>query len=130
MNSLGKELNYMPFLIFAILLSMVVAVFAVQNPVTVPLNFVFWDVSVSLVIVILGSFLIGILAGAIFLVLMKAKHYLHDKKRLEEIDKLQKEIEKLQEHVSMLEHAQMLHEKAGNKGETVATKASDTGKQV
>lgn len=120
----------MPFLIFAILLSMVVAVFAVQNPVTVPLNFVFWDVSVSLVIVILGSFLIGILAGAIFLVLMKAKHYLYDKKRLEEIDKLQKEIEKLQEHVSMLEHAQMLHEKAGNKGETIATKASDTGKQV
>lgn len=99
----------MPFLIFAIIISMIVAVLAIQNAMTVPLNFIFWEFSASLVLVILGAFLVGILAGAIFMLVMKAKHYLQNKKHAQEIENLQKEKQKLEEQIAMLQHLQMLH---------------------
>ena len=49
----------MPFLILVILLCIIVALFAVQNAVAVSLNFVFWSFQASLVLVILGSFLLA-----------------------------------------------------------------------
>lgn len=50
----------MPFLILFILLSIVVALFAIQNAVAVSLNFAVWTFTSSLVLVILGSFLMGL----------------------------------------------------------------------
>lgn len=70
----------MPFLILVIIICMIVALFAVQNAVAVSLNFVFWSFSASLVLVILGAFLMGVLVATCFLLTMKAKHYLKDKK--------------------------------------------------
>ena len=95
----------MPFLILVIIICMIVALFAVQNAVAVSLNFVFWSFSASLVLVILGAFLMGVLA-------MKAKHYLKDKKMREEIQQLQAENKRLQERVAMLQHTQLLHNEA------------------
>ena len=100
----------MPLLILVILLSIIVAIFAVQNAVAVSLNFIFWSFSSSLVLVILGSFLIGVLVATCFLLVMKAKHYLQDKKMQEEITKLQTENKRLEERIAMLQHTQQLHD--------------------
>ena len=80
----------MPFLILVIIICMIVALFAVQNAVAVSLNFVFWSFSASLVLVILGAFLMGVLVATCFLLTMKAKHYLKDKKMREEMQQLLK----------------------------------------
>ena len=95
----------MPFLILVIIICMIVALFAVQNAVAVSLNFVFWSFSASLVLVILGAFLMGVLVATCFLLTMKAKHYLKDKKMREEIQQLQAENKRLQERVAMLREA-------------------------
>ncbi|CDD10460.1 putative uncharacterized protein [Phascolarctobacterium succinatutens CAG:287] len=102
----------MPFLILVIIICMIVALFAVQNAVAVSLNFVFWSFSASLVLVILGAFLMGVLVATCFLLTMKAKHYLKDKKMREEIQQLQAENKRLQERVAMLQHTQLLHNEA------------------
>lgn len=102
----------MPFLILVIIICMIVALFAVQNAVAVSLNFVFWSFSASLVLVILGAFLMGVLVATCFLLTMKAKHYLKDKKMREEMQLLQAENKRLQERVAMLQHTQLLHNEA------------------
>ncbi len=102
----------MPFLILVIIICMIVALFAVQNAVAVSLNFVFWSFSASLVLVILGAFLMGVLVATCFLLTMKAKHYLKDKKMREEMQQLQAENKRLQESVAMLQHTQLLHNEA------------------
>lgn len=102
----------MPFLILVIIICMIVALFAVQNAVAVSLNFVFWSFSASLVLVILGAFLMGVLVATCFLLTMKAKHYLKDKKMREEMQELQAENKRLQERVAMLQHTQLLHNEA------------------
>lgn len=103
----------MPMLIFVIVLSIVVALFAVQNAVAVSLNFVFWSFTSSLVLVILGSFLVGVLVATCFLLAMKARHYLQDKKLQEQITALQSEKKRLEERINMLQHTQNLHKEAG-----------------
>ena len=105
----------MPLLILVIVLSMVVALFAVQNAVTVSLSFVFWSFSASLVLVIFGAFLMGVLVALCFMLAMKAKHYLQDKKLREEMAQLQDENKRLEEQVAMLQHTQLLHDKAAAK---------------
>ena len=102
----------MPFLILVIIICMIVALFAVQNAVAVSLNFIFWSFSASLVLVILGAFLMGVLVATCFLLTMKAKHYLKDKKMREEMQQLQAENKRLQERVAMLQHTQLLHNEA------------------
>ena len=102
----------MPLLILVIVLSILVALFAVQNAVAVSLNFIFWSFTTSLVLVILGSFLMGVLVATCFLLAMKAKHYLQDKKMQEEMLKLQTENKRLEERIAMLQHTQQLHDEA------------------
>lgn len=108
----------MPLLILVVILSMLVALFAVQNAASVSLNFVLWNFSASLVLVILGSFLIGVLVATCFLLAVKAKHYLQDRKMREEINKLQSENKLLQERITMLQHNQILHNASESKKAT------------
>ena len=51
----------MPFIILTAVISIGVAIFAIQNAMSVPVNFFIWHGDASLVLVILGSFLAGIL---------------------------------------------------------------------
>lgn len=81
----------MPYLLFTVLVSIVVALFAVQNAVGVALNFFVWSFQSSLVIVILGSFLLGILVAGCYLLMVKARHYMLERKLNDEIAKLQRE---------------------------------------
>ena len=115
----------MPFLILVIIICMIVALFAVQNAVAVSLNFVFWSFSASLVLVILGAFLMGVLVATCFLLTMKAKHYLKDKKMREEMQQLQAENKRLQERVAMLQHTQLLHNEAAQAAAKQAEPAAD-----
>lgn len=71
----------MPYLFFTLFISVIVAVFAVQNAVSVSLNFAVWTMQTSLVIVILGSALLGALATLFFTLMMKAKLTCKIKKR-------------------------------------------------
>lgn len=63
----------MPYLFFTLFISVIVAVFAVQNAVSVSLNFAVWTMQTNLVIVILGSALLGALATLFFTLMMKAE---------------------------------------------------------
>ena len=108
----------MPLLILVILLSIIVAIFAVQNAVAVSLNFIFWSFSSSLVLVILGSFLIGVLVATCFLLAMKARHYLQDKK-------MQEENKRLEERIAMLQHTQQLHDQPASASKPQANKGTD-----
>jgi uncharacterized integral membrane protein len=49
--------------ILVILCAALIAVFSLQNSEVTDINFLFWKVSMSRVLVILGSFGIGLLAG-------------------------------------------------------------------
>ena len=115
----------MPLLILVILLSILVAIFAVQNAVAVSLNFIFWSFSSSLVLVILGSFLIGVLVATCFLLAMKARHYLQDKRMQEEILKLQTENKRLEERIAMLQHTQQLHVQPASTSKPQANNGTD-----
>ncbi len=90
-------------LIMIIFVSILVALFAVQNAITVPLNFIFWNFYTSLVIVIMGAFLSGVLVATCFLLFVKARHYLQDKKMREEMTALQQENNKLQNRIAVLQ---------------------------
>ncbi len=102
----------MPMLILMIIVSIIVALLAIQNASTVWLNFIFWTFPASLVIVILGSFLFGLIVAMCFMLYMKAKHYMHDKKMKEEITRLTAENARLTERINMMQHTQMLHQEA------------------
>ncbi len=122
----------MPLFILVIILSIIVALFAVQNAVTVSLSFALWSFEMSLVLVILGSFLLGVLVATCFLLAMKAKHYLKDKKMHEDMQKLQTENQRLAERISMLQHTQQLHNEAaqtaaGNAAHTAEKSTADIG---
>mgnify|MGYP000122704311 FL=1 len=80
----------MPYLLFTLIISIIVAVFAVQNAADVTVGFLMWTVQTSLVVVILGAALLGALAMGFFTLMLKAKHYLYNKSLKFEIDQLKK----------------------------------------
>lgn len=96
----------MPYLFFTLVISIVVAVFAVQNAADVTVGFLMWTYQTSLVVVILGAALMGATAMGFFTLMLKAKHYLYDKSLKFEIDQLKKENAKLKEEKQMLMHNQ------------------------
>ncbi len=97
----------MPYLLVTVVISIIVALFAVQNAINVDMHFFLWDFSTSLVMVILGSFFMGILVGCFYLLMVKARHYMKNKKIREEMEGLQAEKKALEEKVTMLMHTQM-----------------------
>ena len=92
----------MPYLLFTLIISIIVAVFAVQNAADVTVGFLMWTVQTSLVVVILGAALLGALAMGFFTLMLKAKHYLYNKSLKFEIDQLKKENAKLKEEKKCL----------------------------
>ncbi len=96
----------MPYLLFTLIISIVVAVFAVQNAADVTVGFLMWTYQTSLVVVILGAALLGAVAMGFFTMMIKARHYLYNKSLKFEIDQLKKENAKLKEEKQMLMHNQ------------------------
>lgn len=116
----------MPYLLFTIIISIGVALFAVQNAVSVVLNFFMWSFSTSLVMVILGSFFFGVLVGVLYLLMVKARHYLQDKKMKEEITRLENEKKMLEERIAMLQYTQLMNSGAANNAGTNAEAENKT----
>ncbi|MDR2006848.1 MAG: LapA family protein [Acidaminococcales bacterium] len=65
----------MPFIIITMLICMVVAVFALQNAVVVPVKFIFFQQEASLVLVILASAFLGLLVGVSFTIYLIFKYF-------------------------------------------------------
>lgn len=93
----------MPFVIILGILSLLVALFAVQNAVSVSLNFLAFTFESSLVLVILGSFVAGLLVAAMFMLAMKAKHFLAERRLNDEKLRLEAELARQKERVLRLE---------------------------
>jgi len=83
------------FLFSALVFSLLVAIFAIQNAVQVTVNFLFWNFQTSLVLVILSSVVIGALI--IFSVAMVRQFHLS--RRIKEHEAKIQELEtKIREH--------------------------------
>ena len=113
----------MPFLILTIVISIGVALFAIQNAVGVSLNFFIFSFDTSLVMVILGSFLMGVLVATCYMLKQKAKHYLQDKKLHEQIAALEREKKALEEKNKMLMYNQQFHDGTVPPVDKIKTKA-------
>jgi len=102
----------MPYFVLILIISLLVAVFAVQNAIPVTVSLFVWQTQTSLVVVILGFTLCGALAVAFLALMMKARHYLATKKLLGELTILQKDNAKLHEKITMLMRVQKLESAA------------------
>ena len=116
----------MPFIILTAIISIGVAIFAIQNAMSVPVNFFIWHGDASLVLVILCSFLAGILVATFYLLMVKARHFLATKKLEDEIYDLKRDKKTLEERVNMLMHTQMMHDQAA-KQQAEKANAENTG---
>lgn len=105
----------MAYLVLMLVVSLTVALFAVQNAVTVDVSFIAWKFSTSLVMVILLSVLAGIIIALFWMLKMKTQNYLNIKKLNEQIAALQKDAEKLTEENQMLKHSQKIRTEAIDK---------------
>jgi uncharacterized integral membrane protein len=86
------------------LLSIGIALFAVQNSMAVEINFMFWTFTTSLVLVILGCFVSGIILGGLWILKIKTKNYLRRRKNKEYIAELERQVKELEEKVGMQRH--------------------------
>jgi lipopolysaccharide assembly protein A len=98
------------FLFSALVFSLLVAIFAIQNAVQVTVTFLFWNFQTSLVLVILSAAVIGALAllsvGVVrqFNLTRQIKEY---EAKLKELDtKLLKQEEKVQEEAAKAEQVE------------------------
>ena len=96
----------MIYLIFSGIVCIFVALFAIQNAMTVEVTFLFWTFTTSLVLVIFCCFMSGILVTSLWLLKIKASHYLADRKRRATIKDLQDEKAAIEEKLSMQMHAE------------------------
>lgn len=117
----------MPSLVVAVILSLILACFAIQNANGVEVDFLFLTFEVPLVIVVLLSFLCGVLVATIFLLRNKYRNYQERKKMNQEIIDLENENSKLQEKIKMLMYNQRLHD--GNRSWSDTSSLEETLKQ-
>ncbi len=96
----------MIYVILMCVVSLGVALFAVQNSVAVAVTFLAWNFQTSLVMVILSSLIAGLFIALCWGLKLKAQHYLRDRKLQEQIVNLEDEKNKLQEKIEMLMYTQ------------------------
>ena len=106
----------MIYVIIMCIVSLCVALFAVQNSMTVAVTFLAWNFTTSLVLVILSSLSAGLLIAFCWGLKLKTQHYLHDRRRQEQITNLEDENTKLQEEIKMLMYTQKQRVAAQNIG--------------
>ena len=87
----------MAYLVLMLIVSVAVALFAVQNAMVVDVNFMAWKFSTSLVMVILLSVLSGIIITLFWLLKMKTQNYIQLKKLKDQIGELEGKNSKLKE---------------------------------
>lgn len=93
----------MPFIVLSMVICIVVAVFALQNSLVVPVKFIFVEQEASLVLVILISAFLGLMIGLTVIMYIKFKNYLGTRKSNDKIKKLTEENVLLVQQVASLE---------------------------
>ena len=93
----------MPFIIMTMAICIIVAAFALQNSLMVPVKFIFFEQEASLVLVILISAFLGLLIGMTVIMYMKFKNYLDSRKKNEKIKNLTDENILLEQKIVALE---------------------------
>ena len=93
----------MPFIIMTMAICIIVAAFALQNSLVVPVKFIFFEQEASLVLVILISAFLGLLIGMTVIMYMKFKNYLDSRKKNEKIKNLTDENILLEQKIVALE---------------------------
>ena len=96
----------MAYLVLMLIVSVAVALFAVQNAMMVDVSFMTWKFSTSLVVVIICSLLAGIIISLFWLLKMKTQNYLQFKKMREQIAELENKNSKLAEENKILMYTQ------------------------
>lgn len=94
----------MSILIITVVICIFVAVFAMQNAATVSLSFLFVEFESSLAVLTLTSFLFGVLAAACYIIVIKTRQYIKDRKTKGEMEKLEKQIQSLTTEKTNLEN--------------------------
>jgi len=113
----------MPYIIFTMVISIIVAAFAIQNAVVVPIKFMMYEQEASLVFVILGSVFLGLLIGISLMMYIKFRNFLEARRKNEEIKTLTDENLLLSTRVGQLEgQIDALTKKAQDKVEESAEK--------
>lgn len=92
----------MPYLILTSIISIIVALLALQNGTNTPLNFILWQFDIPLICVILGSFLAGALVSSLILMYSKLQHWFTDYKNNQEIKRLNKQVDDLKANIALL----------------------------
>ena len=101
----------MPLLGIMAAVSIFVVLFALQNAQTVSLNFIFMEFQGSLALVTIVTFCCGLLVGACYAGILKAKHYLKVKEMQGQIDALTKDKTQQEELIAYLkEHSGQMPE--------------------
>lgn len=93
----------MPYIIFTMLISILAAIFAIQNSVIVPVKFMTYETESSLAIVILGSVFLGLLIGCSLMMYIEIRNFLETRKKKETIKTLTDENILLAKKVGQLE---------------------------
>lgn len=92
----------MLYLILTIILSLLVAVFAVQNAILVTVDFFVWRLEMSLVLIILASLFTGILISSSYVMKLKINQYLLDKKFRGQMETLENREQQLLAEIELL----------------------------
>lgn len=96
----------MSLLVIMAAISVLVVMFALQNAQSVSLSFIFMEFESSLAFVTITAFLCGVLVAGCYVLILKARQYMKDKKNKEEMDALLKEKAKLEQLVAYLKEHQ------------------------
>jgi len=93
----------MPYIIITSIISIIVALLALQNGAATPLNFIIWQFEIPLICVILTSFLAGALVSSVVLMYSNFRHFITDFKNNREISRLNKKVDDLQKNIALLQ---------------------------
>lgn len=115
----------MVWLIITSIISIGVAILALQNGTPTLLNFIVWEFETPLICVILGSFLAGALASSVFMMCTKMKHFVTDYKNNREIRRLNMQIDSLKSNIALLTEPTKIVEIRQSPVEQAASKAED-----
>jgi len=110
-------------IILAVVLSIFVAIVAIQNSGPVTISFLAWEFGTNLILIILASFLAGMLIAFCWGLKVKAKHYLKDRKTNEMLKELEADKKLLEEKLQALEPQQKEIKEAATKVEIDLAKA-------
>jgi len=112
------------YLILALVFALVVAVFAVQNTMTVSINFATWTFDTPLVIVILGAAALGALSVGVLWLFNKIGMSFRLWDAQAQMRRLQGEVKRLKEKVKELEGLNEKLERAVGEGNREAERAT------